>query len=160
MSPTAKPESWQDTLRTVAGYTDILIARIGHPLSRAELTDWLMRPLLNGGDFGPNAEHPSQALIDLFAMERLGAVTELRIAVCGDLRMRVVRSLLRLLARTPPRRLVLITDPTLANDEAPPAPLSSSPNIVRHGTSPISMCYTWLAYPTVRYPLTNVAVCG
>ncbi|MGH3788200.1 MAG: hypothetical protein ACRDRG_17000 [Pseudonocardiaceae bacterium] len=122
-SPTSKPESWQDTLRTVAGYADVLIARIGHPLSRAELAHWLRRPLLNGGDSGPAAEHPSQALIDLFAMEQLGPVTDLRIAVCGDLRMRAVRSLLRLLARTPPRSLVLITDPALADDEPSPAPL-------------------------------------
>lgn len=117
-SRTSKPESWQDTLRTVAGYADVLIARVGHPLARAELANWLTRPLLNGGDCGPTAEHPSQALIDLFAIERLGPVSGLKIAICGDLRMRTVRSLLRLLARTPPRGLVLITDSPLITDEA------------------------------------------
>lgn len=124
-SPTSMPESWEDTVRTVSGYVDAVVARPGRPLVRAELIGHVAAPLINGGDTGQAAEHPSQALIDLFAIERLGPVGERNIAICGDLRMRAVRSLLRLLSRTPPRMLVLISDPGLQPDTAVPPELAA-----------------------------------
>jgi aspartate carbamoyltransferase catalytic subunit len=123
-NPRSMPESWADTVRTVAGYADLLIARTDRPLIRAELERSTHVPLLNAGDGGPHAEHPSQALIDVFAMERaLGPVSRLRIAVCGDLRMRAVRSLLALLALMPPAALVLVTVDALARRDPLPAAL-------------------------------------
>lgn len=123
-SPTSMPESWEDTVRTVSGYVDAVVARPGRPLVRAELAGHIEAPLINGGDTGPAAEHPSQALIDMFAIERLGPVPERNIAICGDLRMRAVRSLLRLLSRTPPRTLVLISDPGLQLEGTVPPELA------------------------------------
>jgi len=67
---------------------------------------------LNAGDA---KEHPTQALIDLFAIERLNArVEQLHIAIVGDLRMRSARSLLELLERRQPRQLTLVTHSSLA----------------------------------------------
>jgi aspartate carbamoyltransferase catalytic subunit len=115
------PESIDDTLRTLAGYSDVVVARVDEPLS---IPFGVAVPVLNGGDRGARAEHPSQALIDLFALQRLpidlGAMT---IALCGDLRMRAARSLLLLLAKRRPKRLVLVTDPYLTDGFEQPSGL-------------------------------------
>jgi aspartate carbamoyltransferase catalytic subunit len=112
----APPEGWADTLRVVSGNVDLVVARPGRPLdAAAQLDPLLVSSFLNGGDTGRRGEHPSQALIDLYAIEQArGPVSELTVAICGDLRMRAVRSLLRLFARFPPRHLVAISDPRLA----------------------------------------------
>jgi aspartate carbamoyltransferase catalytic subunit len=109
------PEGWADTLRVVSGNVDLIVARPGRPLDdAAQLCPLLVSSFLNGGDTGGRGEHPSQALIDLYAIEQArGPVSELTVAICGDLRMRAVRSLLRLFARFPPRHLVAISDPRL-----------------------------------------------
>jgi aspartate carbamoyltransferase catalytic subunit len=114
----APPEGWADTLRVVSGNVDLIVARPGRPLdAAAHLCPLLVSSFLNGGDTGRRGEHPSQALIDLYAIEQArGPVSELTVAICGDLRMRAVRSLLRLFARFPPRHLVAISDPRLTAD--------------------------------------------
>jgi aspartate carbamoyltransferase catalytic subunit len=107
----AMPEGWADTLRVVSGNVDLVVARPGQPIDPARLRPLLVSSFLNGGDAGRRGEHPSQALIDLYAIEQArGPVSQLTVAICGDLRMRVVRSLVRLFARFPPRRLVTISD--------------------------------------------------
>ena len=104
-------ESWSDTLRTIAGYADAIVARPGRPLGDADRTDVGDCPLINGGDTGTAAEHPSQALIDVFAIEQLiGPIRETSVAIVGDPRMRAVRSLLALLARRSPAALALVVD--------------------------------------------------
>jgi aspartate carbamoyltransferase catalytic subunit len=116
----AMPEGWADTLRVVSGNVDLVVARPGRPLEASQLGPVLVSSFLNGGDAGRRGEHPSQALIDLYAIEQSrGPVSELTVAICGDLRMRAVRSLVRLLARFPPRRLVAISDPRLSDEIGP-----------------------------------------
>lgn len=122
-SAVSMPESVEDTLRVLAGYCDVVVARVDRELVAPE--DVRAR-FVSAGDRGPAAEHPSQALIDLFAIDQhaggLADVPRLTIALCGDLRMRVARSLLALLARTPPARLVFVTDSALEEGlELPPA---------------------------------------
>jgi len=115
----AMPEGWADTLRVVSGNVDLVVARPGRPLNASQLCPLLVSSFLNGGDAGRCGEHPSQALIDLYAIEQTrGPVSELTVAICGDLRMRAVRSLVRLFARFPPRRLVAISDPRLADGDS------------------------------------------
>jgi aspartate carbamoyltransferase catalytic subunit len=111
-------ESWEDTIRVLSGYCDVLVARPGQPLTVSAAFPTLCCPVINGGDVGPAAEHPSQALIDVFAIERLrGSVEDMTICIVGDVRMRAVRSLLALLARNLPRRTVVISHPSyLANE--------------------------------------------
>jgi aspartate carbamoyltransferase catalytic subunit len=100
-------ESFADTLRTVSGMTDVVVVRTPFPLDPATIAGSCVCPLINAGD-GWN-EHPTQALIDLFAIEQeCGPIGRLRLAMCGDLGMRTARSLLRLLHRFPPHSLILI----------------------------------------------------
>lgn len=106
-------ESWADTLRTVAGYCDVVVARPGRSLGEidAGLVEGAGSVLVNGGDSGPASHHPSQALIDFFAIERLsGPLVSRRLAIVGDLRMRAARSLLRLLSRRPPAEIMIVSD--------------------------------------------------
>jgi len=110
-SEVAMPEAWTDTLRVVSGNVDLVVARPGRPLGGMPLKELLVSSFLNGGDTGPGGEHPSQALIDLYAIEQAcGPVGKLTVAICGDPRMRAVRSLARLFTRFPPGRLLLISD--------------------------------------------------
>jgi aspartate carbamoyltransferase catalytic subunit len=110
-SAVSQPESVTDTFRVLSGYCDAVVARLGEPFPDVPVSQV---PFLNAGDRGSAAEHPSQALIDLFALQAsFGTLDELTIALCGDLRMRAARSLLLLLAARPPRKLLLITESAL-----------------------------------------------
>ncbi len=101
------PESFQDTLRTVAGMTDGVVVRSDFQLERARIAGAAVAPIINGGD--RDGEHPTQALIDLLAIEEeVGNIGDLNLAICGDLTMRATRSLLALLNRRPPQSLTLI----------------------------------------------------
>ena len=104
------PERLLDALRTLTGMANIVIARA--PDRFADLPPELLgtTPFVNGGDA---AEHPTQALIDLAAMEReSGPVQSLRVGICGDLTSRCATSLLRLLRRRRPMSLVLYSPPS------------------------------------------------
>lgn len=103
-----EPESFADTLRTVSGMVEVVVVRVPF-LLKSDALEWSARPMVNGGDAG---EHPTQALIDLFAIQQQrGPVADLRICICGDLGSRTARSLLKLLDRFPPRRLTLVAPP-------------------------------------------------
>jgi aspartate carbamoyltransferase catalytic subunit len=133
-SPRSMPESWPHTLRTLAGYVDLVVARIDEPLTAGRIPPGADVPVLNAGDVGPAAEHPSQALIDVFALQQLrGDLRQLRLALVGDLRMRAVRSLLSLLARTPPRAVRLVTVPALMDGFELPAALRGAASHCRMG---------------------------
>ena len=119
-------ESWPDTLRTVAGYADVIVARTGQPLAHDELGDAATCPVINGGDVGPRAQHPTQALVDLFAIQQLvGPMTGLRLALVGDPRMRAVRSFLALLTRIPPAAFTLVADVEHLHEVSIPSALQS-----------------------------------
>lgn len=115
------PESLDHTLRVLAGYTDVVVARV--PCSMSQLSYTGVTPVINGGDSGPSAEHPTQALIDIFAIERQTGrkLADLTVAICGDLTMRSPRSLLAMLGRRPPRELLLVTDFALGKPHVPDA---------------------------------------
>jgi aspartate carbamoyltransferase catalytic subunit len=103
-------ESFEDTLRTVSGMVDVVVTRTPFVLNRTVVEDSCIVPLVNGGDGSEGGEHPTQALIDLLAIEEeRGRMHDLTIGVCGDLRSRCARSLLRVLTRRTPRELVLIS---------------------------------------------------
>lgn len=100
-SSLVKGESLADTARVLSGFSDIICMR--HPVSGsvAEFAAASRVPVINGGD-GDN-EHPSQALLDLYTIEkemlaRGRSIDGLRIAMVGDLRFgRTVHSLCKLL---------------------------------------------------------------
>jgi aspartate carbamoyltransferase catalytic subunit len=116
---TSMAESWSDTVRTLSGLVDAIVTRPAIPIDREAIMWESSVPVINGGDRGPRAEHPSQALVDVYAIEReWGPVDECTVALCGDLRMRSARSLLKLLARRPPQGIVAITSDELVPDAA------------------------------------------
>lgn len=115
-SAVAMAESFADTVRTASGYADALVIRSNHDIDEVAT---LIRPdvaLLNAGDHGAASEHPSQALIDIVALEEFaGPLEHAHVAICGDLRMRAVRSLLSVLERRRPAALSLITHDDLGS---------------------------------------------
>lgn len=116
-SPTSMSESWFDTLRVISAYSDVVVTRPGEPMDREALTYQARCPVINGGDTGPGGQHPTQALLDVFAMQEIaGPLGGLNIAIVGDPRMRAVRSLLELLARQPPATVSVIADPEHARE--------------------------------------------
>ncbi|WP_327430422.1 MULTISPECIES: aspartate carbamoyltransferase [unclassified Streptomyces] len=96
----AKGESLADTSRVVSGYCDLIVMR--HPEEAAvhEFAAATNIPVINGGNGA--GEHPTQALLDMFALHREFTRTGVtldgrRIALVGDLRHgRTVHSLMRL----------------------------------------------------------------
>jgi aspartate carbamoyltransferase catalytic subunit len=112
-----KGESLQDTARVLSGFSDVICMR--HPIagSVAEFAGASRVPVLNGGD-GSN-EHPSQALLDLYTIEKEMAgrgrgIDGLRIAMVGDLKYgRTVHSLSKLLSLFEGVQVVLVAPPEL-----------------------------------------------
>lgn len=101
------PESLQDTLDILGATVDAIVVRTCEPLIAAARTLRGVSPLINAGDGDGN--HPTQALIDLFAIRKhLGIARPLTIGLCGDLTMRAPRSLLGILAWQPACRIVAI----------------------------------------------------
>ena len=101
-------ESLGDALRVVAGMVDAVVVRCDDDLRALDLTD-LPAPLINGGDA---SQHPTQALIDLAAIEWFaGSVADVHVALVGDLRMRAATSLISLLQRRGVGRLSAIHPP-------------------------------------------------
>jgi len=117
-SSLVKGESLQDTARVLSGYSDVICMR--HPVagSVAEFAAASRVPVINGGD-GAN-EHPSQALLDLYTIQREMAargrgIDGLRIAMIGDLKYgRTVHSLCKLLSLYRNIHVVLVSPAELA----------------------------------------------
>lgn len=103
-------ESFADTLRVVSGQSGAIVTRTPFELDRVLVERESLVPTINGGDGWD--EHPTQALIDLYAIAKLAPPSDgIRIGLVGDLRMHVSRSLVRLLARHPIAELRLIAPP-------------------------------------------------
>ncbi len=100
-SALSKGESLFDTARMISSYSDVIAMRHPQAGSVAEFAEGSRVPVLNGGD-GAN-EHPTQALLDLFTIERELAASQqsvegMHIAMIGDLKFgRTVHSLSKLL---------------------------------------------------------------
>ncbi|MFH1785672.1 MAG: aspartate carbamoyltransferase [Candidatus Micrarchaeota archaeon] len=88
-----KGESYIDTIKTVAGYADVLAVRHPKEGSARFAADSIDKPVINGGD-GAN-QHPTQTLIDLFSIKKgKGRITGLNVTLLGDLKYaRTMRSL-------------------------------------------------------------------
>jgi aspartate carbamoyltransferase catalytic subunit len=99
-SSVAKGESIADTAQTF-GAMGIDLAIVRHPSDDgvAEFARNFPSPVINGGS--GKAAHPTQALLDAYALWKRGLLNEgLRIVICGDiLHSRVARSNVELLNR-------------------------------------------------------------
>ena len=112
-SSEVKGESLEDSIRTFSSYVDVIIMRSAEPglaARAARLMDSIARPLpiVNAGS-GPD-QHPTQALLDIYTLDRSfadrGGIEGKAIGMMGDLaRGRTVRSLCHLLRHYPGVRL-------------------------------------------------------
>jgi len=118
--PGLPPETLGDTLRVCSGMSDVVVVRADSDVMESVVND-ARCPVVNGGDA---LEHPTQALIDRFAIEQLaGPIGNLHVGIAGDLTMRSVTSLLAVLALSAPRRLSLFAAPGRGPTVALPATL-------------------------------------
>jgi aspartate carbamoyltransferase len=111
-SSTSKGESLADSIRTVAGYADLIVIRHPQRGSAAEAAEASDVPVINAGDGA--GEHPTQALLDLYTIgKEKGKLEGLTVALAGDLKNgRTVHSLVHLLARFH-TRLLFVAPPGL-----------------------------------------------
>jgi aspartate carbamoyltransferase catalytic subunit len=116
-SSMAKGESIYDTSRVISGYADALVVRHPEKGSVAEFVRATNIPVINAGD-GPG-EHPSQALLDLYTIQRefsrTGKIVDgSHIAMVGDLKYgRTVHSLAKLLSLYRGLKFTLISPESL-----------------------------------------------
>ena len=98
-SSVVKGESLADTVRTVAGYADIIVVRHPREGSAQEAADSAIVPVINAGDGA--GQHPTQALLDIFTIQKeKGSLEGLTVTLVGDLKNgRTVHSLVHVLAR-------------------------------------------------------------
>lgn len=107
-SSAAKGESSEDTARVVSKYCDVMAVRHPTPFEPHKMASVATVPVINAGD-GAN-EHPTQTLTDLVTIrQRFGRLDNLAVGLCGDLKHgRTVHSLIKMMARYPSNRFVLI----------------------------------------------------
>jgi aspartate carbamoyltransferase catalytic subunit len=107
-SSLSKGESIEDTVRVVGGYADLIVLRHEDAGVAQRVAAVSPVPLINGGD-GPN-EHPTQALIDMYTIERtLGRLRSLRVGMGFDARhSRSIHSLCRGLSHYPDNEVLLV----------------------------------------------------
>lgn len=98
-SSAAKGETLEDSIRTVEGYSDIIVLRHFESGSAKKAADTANIPIINAGD-GPG-QHPTQALLDMYTIQReLGHLDNITVGLVGDLANgRTARSLAYLLAK-------------------------------------------------------------
>ncbi|MBC3765157.1 aspartate carbamoyltransferase [Neptunicella marina] len=117
-SALSKGESLYDTARVLSSYSDVVAMRHPDSGSVAEFAQGSRVPVINGGD-GAN-EHPTQALLDLYTIEKELAfhgqkIDGMHIAMIGDLKYgRTVHSLSKLLSLYKNIRFTLISPDALA----------------------------------------------
>lgn len=97
VSSVKKGETLQDTIRTLACYSDAIVMRHSDEMSVHIAAKYSPVPIINGGNGA--REHPTQAFLDLFTIrEEIGTVNGITVTFMGDLKHgRTVHSLCRLL---------------------------------------------------------------
>ena len=103
-------ESLEDCAAVVSRLCDAIVVRHHENGAANRMAAKSQKPVINAGD-GWN-EHPTQALIDIFALRRgLGTISGRSIAFGGDPRGRTVRSLIQLLRFEAPKDIVFCPPP-------------------------------------------------
>jgi aspartate carbamoyltransferase catalytic subunit len=123
-SSEVKGESFEDSIRTFSSYVDIIIMRTwgeGMAQTSSELMNRIERPvpIINAGS--GKDQHPTQALLDIYTLERSfetrGGIEGKVIGLMGDLkRGRTARSLAFLMEKYPGVRLVFVAPPAFQID--------------------------------------------
>ena len=112
-SSAAKGETLEDTIRIVAGYSDVIVLRHFESGASKRAAAVSPVPIINAGD-GPG-QHPTQALLDVYTIEReIGRLDGISIAMVGDLANgRTVRSLCYLLSKFEDLHIYFVSPPVV-----------------------------------------------
>lgn len=112
----AKGETFNDTIKVIDGYCDIILIRHPEAGSAKQAAQIANRPVINAGD-GAN-EHPTQTFIDLYTIKKsCGKLENLNIGFVGDLKYgRTVHSLVHALSHFN-AKLYFISHPSLRMPE-------------------------------------------
>ena len=116
-SSVSKGETLEDTIRTVACLSDIIVLRHFEEGAARRAADASRVPVINAGD--GRGEHPTQALLDLYTIRKeLTRLDGLTIACVGDLANgRTVHSLVRLAAKCGVGSFVFVAPPEVRMKE-------------------------------------------
>ena len=69
-----------DSVRTLAGYSDVIVLRHPSPSAAGRAAEVSRRPVVNAGS--GTGEHPTQALLDVFTIrEEIGTVNGLTVTM-------------------------------------------------------------------------------
>ncbi len=112
-SSAAKGETIEDTIRTIAGYADLIVMRHKEEGAAAKAAAVSSVPIINAGD--GKGEHPTQALLDVYTvLKEKGRLDNLTIVAGGDLAHgRTVRSLVQMMALYTGNKICFISTPQL-----------------------------------------------
>ncbi len=106
-------EQVEDTIRIVAGYSDVIVIRHTDEDGAHRAAAVSAVPVINAGD-GNGGQHPTQALLDLYTIYRERSLDGLSIAFIGELdRGRTARSLAYLLAKFERIRIFFVAPPEM-----------------------------------------------
>ncbi len=105
-------EQLEDTIRILAGYSDVIVIRHTEEGGAARAARVSRVPVINAGD-GNGGQHPTQALLDLYTIYRERRTLDgLTIAIIGELdRGRTVRSLAYLLSKFERVKIFFVSPP-------------------------------------------------
>ena len=116
-------ERLEDTIRVISGFCDVIVVRPAEAGGAARAAAVSTVPVINAGD-GSGGQHPTQALLDLYAIFRERRTLDgLSIALIGELdRGRTARSLSYLLSKFDRVKLYFVS----------PSELAMKPDILKH----------------------------
>ncbi len=88
-------ETLTDTALMIEKYADVVAMRHSHVGEPTKFAEAANIPVINGGDgYGEGAEHPTQALLDLYTiMKEKGRIDGLKVLLTGDMNQRTHHSL-------------------------------------------------------------------
>ena len=99
-------ESFDDHVRTIEAYSDLIVVRSAQEMTPFEIARLSNVPVINAGNGAD--EHPTQAMIDLYAIRQMrGPLEGLSIALSSDTRARFAVSFVKMLRLMPPRQFTL-----------------------------------------------------
>lgn len=112
-----KGESFEDTVKTVASYSDIIVMRHYEAYAPMKAAGFSEVPVINAGDGGN--QHPTQTLTDLLTInQEMGRLDNLKIVLVGDLKYgRTVHSLVKAMSKYENNQFIFVSPEELKMPE-------------------------------------------